>query len=333
MVYSYLNFNDSQDHSWEGWNQILCLHIAPSVKHFIWLLFKGKIQTQAYLYSLNLGPQSSCVFCGLKMESTEHLFKFCPKIQVVWIYLGRILNKNIQFLDEFSADSQLTYFQSSSSLFLKSIIASRAWYNSKARCSCIFKSQAFEPSIISSKAIAHVMEFTSPLSCYHGKCLLLNNFVSSDGSFLFTAGILKGESIPRGLGFIVVNHNSFVLLARSCPTLAESDLIVEAKALLLALNIVTNQGTIIHHIFTASKDLCDVVYAGCGTHSWRNDDWVHNIIDILAQAGNPDMSFVPPRSQAVVAKKLAMLGSSLHDITLYHHRRDQPCWIFETFFS
>lgn len=269
--------------------------ILLPVQNISYGCFRGKIKTQAYLYSLNLGSQSSisCVLCGLKLKSTEHLFKFCPKVQTVWIHLGRILNKNIQFMDEFSTGSWLTNLQASSSLFLKSIITVGAWYTWKERCNYIFKSESFEPLIITSKTVAQVREFTSPLTRHHDKYLLLNNFNSSDGPFLLTAGILKGNSIPGRLGFIVVNHNSFVLLARSCPTLAESDLIVEAKALLLALNIVTNQGTIIHHIFTASKDLCDVVYAGCGTHSWRNDDWVHNIIDILAQAGNPDMSFVP----------------------------------------
>lgn len=78
--------------------------------HFIWLMLKGKTKTYDYLFSLNLGPQTSCVFCGLKWKIAEHLFNTCPKSQLIWNQVCQIVRKSLSFPHGFT--SRLVHLES-----------------------------------------------------------------------------------------------------------------------------------------------------------------------------------------------------------------------------
>lgn len=60
-IYSHLNSNAAHCENWCGWDKLWRLKVAPRIKHFMWLMFKGKIKTYNYLHSLNLGPHSLCI--------------------------------------------------------------------------------------------------------------------------------------------------------------------------------------------------------------------------------------------------------------------------------
>lgn len=78
-VYHFLNHIISDPVPWVGWKKIWPLKVFPLVKHFLWLMFNGRISTADYLHSINLGPRSMCVFCNLNYETPEHLFHQCCK--------------------------------------------------------------------------------------------------------------------------------------------------------------------------------------------------------------------------------------------------------------
>ncbi|XP_039145742.1 putative receptor-like protein kinase At3g47110 [Dioscorea cayenensis subsp. rotundata] len=113
-IYHYLNHESKSALNWEGWHKLWSLRIAPRVKHFIWLLQHGRISTTDYLNSINLGPRSLCIFCNLELESIEHIFLDCCKVQSVWNLINHSLGCNISFPDfistgccKFEAESAL----------------------------------------------------------------------------------------------------------------------------------------------------------------------------------------------------------------------------------
>ncbi|XP_039138822.1 uncharacterized protein LOC120276159 [Dioscorea cayenensis subsp. rotundata] len=116
-VYHFLNHN----HNWVGWKKLWELNVAPRVKHFIWLVFRGRISTSEYLYSIGLGPRNACALCGLKLETIDHLFVQCPRAIDVWTSVCQKLNISISFLDGFRSGSWITF--DGHSLFIKSVIA------------------------------------------------------------------------------------------------------------------------------------------------------------------------------------------------------------------
>lgn len=83
-IYKFLNSKHMEDQDWYGWSNIWKLNVAPRTKSFIQLLIQGKIKTYDYLYHLNLGPADFCVFCGLVLETTNHLFRQCSISTRIW---------------------------------------------------------------------------------------------------------------------------------------------------------------------------------------------------------------------------------------------------------
>lgn len=96
-VYSHLNCISNQGNSWSGWNILWLLNVTPQVKYFIWTMFHGKVRMYDYLPYIGLGPQNTCVFYGLDLETAKHLFNFCPKSKCVWSFICNDLGKNIPF--------------------------------------------------------------------------------------------------------------------------------------------------------------------------------------------------------------------------------------------
>lgn len=71
VVYDHLVSCDL--HPWPGWGHIWILCVLPRTKTFIWKLAYGRLPTGAYLYDLNIGPSTTCSFCGLELATASHL--------------------------------------------------------------------------------------------------------------------------------------------------------------------------------------------------------------------------------------------------------------------
>lgn len=172
---------------WAGWHKLWKLHVAPRVKHFIWLMLHGRISTTDYLSNINLGPRSLCIFCNIESESIEHLFKECRYTHLIWNTLNHILGINISFPDYISSGFWITDYK----FFMHTIfvIAANIWYIWKARCDAIFNNINPNFSSIAIRAVAHVKDFMKENTSLLGRHLLLNNF-SPSFLFMLTNGMI-----------------------------------------------------------------------------------------------------------------------------------------------
>ncbi|XP_039131954.1 uncharacterized protein LOC120268733 [Dioscorea cayenensis subsp. rotundata] len=183
-VYHTLNNTVPISDHWSGWKKLRSLKIAPRIKHFIWLIFMGRLPTTDHLFNINLGPDTPCALCGLHRETIEHLFVSCPKIQPVWNYLSTRTNRNISFPDNFSTGSWITGYNHS--LFVVSLIVACAWFHWKNRCDVIFRNAQLNSINIVCKAWAHANDCNLSTHSLLGRKLISNNFSWASGHFLFT---------------------------------------------------------------------------------------------------------------------------------------------------
>lgn len=80
-----------------------------------------------YLYRLNLGPSDTCVFCGLVLETTEHLFRLCHVSAKIWRMVEFLANIKINLVNLITRGEWLDFSSHGNSKFLASIIAATLW--------------------------------------------------------------------------------------------------------------------------------------------------------------------------------------------------------------
>lgn len=117
MIYSNFNQNKYAQKQWEDWGKLWCLKVAPRVEHFCWLLFHNAVKTHEYLYRMNLGPQTFCIFRNLDVETADHLFHTCVKSQEIWNWTSSAIRKTINLLNGISSGFWLNQDISSNDLF------------------------------------------------------------------------------------------------------------------------------------------------------------------------------------------------------------------------
>lgn len=100
-VYHFLNSRDPSL-AWHGWKNLWNINMTPRTKHFLWLVFRGRLLTSDLLNAFTLGPRSLCVLCGLEFENIEHLLFRCTKAQLIWHLIGSMLGIHICFPNGFT---------------------------------------------------------------------------------------------------------------------------------------------------------------------------------------------------------------------------------------
>lgn len=75
------------------WKLSWSLNVPQRVRHFIWLVFKGRLFTNAKRCRRVLSEDHSCKLCGSVEESCLHVLRDCCKAKEVWkqLVLSRIL--------------------------------------------------------------------------------------------------------------------------------------------------------------------------------------------------------------------------------------------------
>lgn len=69
----------------QSWAKVLCQNSAPPKYIFIlWLLMHGSLATCAYLQKLGIHVDQGCCFCGLELETLNHLFFDCVVTRGIW---------------------------------------------------------------------------------------------------------------------------------------------------------------------------------------------------------------------------------------------------------
>lgn len=129
-------------------------------------------------------------------------------------------------------------------------------------------------------------------------------------------------------GFLVVNSYSSVLLAGCCPVTEATPPIIDFKALTISLETIADKLSTIQHIFTVSKDLMELLNSADNMHNWRIDPYIVYLKDLLSSTSNPEIHLIP-RNWMMAAHRLAIHGSSLHSLILYHQGKDLPHWLMK----
>ncbi|XP_039141230.1 uncharacterized protein LOC120278516 [Dioscorea cayenensis subsp. rotundata] len=302
--------------------------VAPRVKHFLWLTFKGRISTSDYLHSINIGP--SCFLCSRNhdYESICHLFNNCHFAQSVWELLGTKIGSEFSFGDGFESGSWLV--DATYSHFAKSVIASSAWFIWKNRCDKIFRSASVSYQSVVCRALAHAGDFSRAQADQLGKRLILNNFTHSDGSFLFVSSYWNAANEVSGAGFFCANSNYNILVAGSCPLHVDREDEAENYALKLALQASLDLGIQLKHIFIQHPDTFRAVSLFHNIHGRCISPLSHHIHQLLNLLHCP-MIHIIPKTWASPAFKLASFGANLHALNLFFQGFELPRWLMRVF--
>lgn len=214
-VYHFLNNRGSDPIHWNGWRYLWSLKLIPRVKYFLWLTFLGRLSTSDYLHAINLGPHNMCIFCNLYPESPEHIFHTCSKSQCVWATLFNLTGSQFLFSNGFSSGDWIS--QSMYSMRIKIIIAYAAWFLWKARCDAIFRNSRPNFIFIAHKALSYANQSSFAYGNYNCRHLILSNFVSSDGLFLFIATSWNDQTQVGFGGFFISSFNYVIVFAGCLP--------------------------------------------------------------------------------------------------------------------
>lgn len=174
-IYKFLNCNIAEDQEWYVWANIWKLNVAPRAKTFVWLLKQNKIKTYEYLYKLNLGPPDPCVFCGLVLESSDHLFRLCHISTKIWKMVECLANIKINLVDLLSRGQWIDFYVYGNSKFVAFIIAVTLWQIHKCRCNCIFRQESPDILKISNFIVHHVQEFSTSSNNFKMQNYLMQN--------------------------------------------------------------------------------------------------------------------------------------------------------------
>lgn len=235
-VYNFLNNEGLDLDRWPGWKHIWRIKAVPRVKLFIWKVAHGKLPTGAYLYNLNLGPETCCHFCGIHSETIEHLLWYCRCSRLCWNTIFSWLGLHHSFIYQLANGSWVSsnFNCRFNCDFARSILANVAWLIWTTRCNLIF--QHIDPNFnsIPSRAWAFVQNYFTAKNPFRWRAPFprrptkLSLIVSTDAAWDHLSGM-------AGFGFIIHTNLHIVLLAGAAGDFCSSPLEAEFRAIYLAL--------------------------------------------------------------------------------------------------
>lgn len=141
--------------------------------------------TRGVFHSFSQASNFSQFNCNLVLESPEYLFYECCKSQGVWNMISATTSKRFQFPTRFVYGNWISL--SSYSMRTKVIIALATWFLWKALCDAIFRNIRLNFSVIALQAINYANVNLCALRNPICRNLIISNFTSFDGLFLFSA--------------------------------------------------------------------------------------------------------------------------------------------------
>lgn len=329
-IYSFLNSSHLNWTDWNGWSNIWKLNVTPKVKMFIWLLIHGKIKTFEFLYRMNLGPPNSCIFCGLVLESTEHLFSKCHITARIWKRVECLANIKINLVDIFNNGQWLDFYIHSNSKFLASIIAATCWQIWKCRCNCIFKQDNLDINKATNLAFMHVKEFSFSPANHRMQIYVMQNRPSPGSLGIFLAAAWNVVTGKGGLGFFLIDSNANVFYAGYGPSRFDGALELESRALHLALSHSINALVRCSDIYISSAGLWRNIHNVAEHISWLQQDFIMDVKLLLQQLGHPHIDLIPYQWNCI-ATGLAGHGLQLMQLSLFHRGTEKPNWLMKSF--
>lgn len=246
-VYNHLNQSSTHSDNWPCWGLLWKLNTATQVKHFLWILFHGRLSTSNFLFQMRMGPNNPCILCGFSSETIDHLFCHCLKANQVWTYLNLKVNIHIHFPNGFASSSWLT--DGNYSTHIASLIATNAWFLWKSRCNVIFRNANVNIPTAVCRALAHVQEHTSCSKGLLGQKLILNNFSGADELFLFSHVNTNQSTKVRSIGFFISNANYVVAITGCFADAMDDSPLDDLFAIGVALQTALDKHLNVKHVF------------------------------------------------------------------------------------
>ncbi|CAN6555765.1 unnamed protein product [Malus baccata var. baccata] len=132
------------------WKSVWKLKVPPKIRTFMWKTLHEALATMKNLYIRRSSPSPICPLCNSQDESIEHLFLFCPWVEVVWF--GGMLNLRPirQHVSSWASWLMQMGAAENGSAEVRinriSYIAFTCWHIWKSRCEFQFNNQAIYPS-------------------------------------------------------------------------------------------------------------------------------------------------------------------------------------------
>ncbi|XP_039119691.1 uncharacterized protein LOC120255989 [Dioscorea cayenensis subsp. rotundata] len=273
-IYKFLNKNSLVDQQWCGWSNIWKLAIAPKAKSFIWLLMHGKLKTYDYLYRLNLGPPDPCVFCGLTLESSNHLFRLCNFSIRIWQMVESLTNCKPLFLNALDTGEWLDFNVHGNSKSLASITAATLWQIWISRCNKIFRQDNPDISKIANLIMLHVKDFSTCSANF-----LLRNYMMNNRPRPGFLGVLSAAAWNNATGF--------------CPAPLAVKLELDLQALCWALQRIVSAREKCSNIYTSSVELWRMLILKEDLVSWRQCASLDYLVQLLNCLNQPHIESIP----------------------------------------
>lgn len=213
----------------------------------MWLIFKGRITTYGFLYSLNLGPCNLCAMCGLGYESIDQLMVSYAIAQTVWYLVSTHTGVCLNFQDGFGFGGWL--ISNNYSLFIKSVIAAASWFLWKAWCDKIFRNIDANCYVIVCKAFAHVTKFYNP-----------QQFFKCGWPFLIHLQWLEWCRRSEWSRFFISNSNYLILIAWSYSKM---------MAINTAIQTASTNGLHVWHLFVTNPEVSGVLNSNHLMSNWQ----------------------------------------------------------------
>lgn len=247
-VYSHLNCGQIDKTPWQGWGNIWKLNVIPRVKTFLWLLIQRKLKTYDFLYTLNLGHPENCVFCGLFRETDDHLFRLCHKVE-------NQINMHIPLDSHLAEGLWLNFDRPDTGKFIALIIGTMTWYIWKVRCDYIFSGKIPDYNMTANLSVNQVKEFKVTPDIHKQQFFFIWNKPNLDVVGFFLAACWDTEIGKGVVGFCIIDTNASILCAGFSPIMEDTNIVAEGRAILLALERVTDLNQNCKHSYINNLDL------------------------------------------------------------------------------
>ncbi|XP_020270870.1 uncharacterized protein LOC109846057 [Asparagus officinalis] len=140
------------------WNPVM----PSKFQFFTWLLSRNRLHTKENLIKKGWQGDSTCILCGLFLESCEHLFFECSLTKSVWKHF---CDSYLPFIWPASLYELLKVVESlrhSDGILWRSIFSAVCWSLWTTRNKSIFENSVFSATSIINSAISNLHEWSGP---------------------------------------------------------------------------------------------------------------------------------------------------------------------------
>lgn len=200
----------------------------------------------------------------------------------------------------------------------------------KSHCDAIFRNANPNYPAIVCRAFAHVQEFINCRSDLLGQRLVLNNFTSADGQFLFIHTCFNQSNKVSAFGFFITKPNYTVSIVGCCSQPFNNFPLNNLLALKIALHVALDNHITIQHIFNEDISTTRIITNPDPTLYWNYNNLIHNIQSLLNMHGQPKIHVILGSWMAPVSK-VVVLGFNHSSLNLFLFGCNLLYWIMKSF--